>query len=563
MHDAAPMFNVLSLLLAAVIVVPILLRLGIPSVLGYLLAGMLVSPYTPGIVVDADATRPLAEFGVVFLLFAIGLELPLSRLRTMRRYIFGLGLLQVVVTTAVLGALAVWAGISAPVALVAAATLALSSTATALALLVERNEAVSQHGRISVAVLIFQDLAVIPILTLLPLLAGNRHDILPALGLASLKASAAVLAIFIAGHVILRPAYRFIAGSRNTEVFTAATLLLVLAVSWVTAENGMSMALGAFLAGLMLADSPYRHQVEAAIEPFRGLLLGLFFMTVGMSINLPFVGQQISAIIGITLVVLVVKTLVLIGLGRALKIASGDAIKIGFLLSQTGEFAFVVFDRAVDLQLLDRSSGQILLAVTTLSMILTPVLAKLGRLLSAGRPSLPEEAEPLHAGDHLSNHIIIAGYGRMGRTIARLLRHHNIPFIALDQDADRVLKARQNGQPVYFGDAAQEAVLRSVGIEQARAVVLAVGAERQTERTMTCVRHVAPQVPVIVRAKDRLHELALKTGGATAVIPETVEASLQMAGLALRSAGIGEDEVETSLTQYRTSRYGNPTLPPI
>ncbi|CAA7617433.1 Glutathione-regulated potassium-efflux system protein KefB [Candidatus Terasakiella magnetica] len=556
MTDAGLLFDVLVLLLAAVVVVPLLQRFGIPSVLGYLAAGIVLSPYTPGPVVDVETTRPLAEFGVVFLLFAIGLELPLSRLRTMRRYILGLGLLQVTVTAVVLAGLATFTGVAPGIALVVGATLALSSTATVLALLVERNEVVSHHGRVAVAVLILQDLVVIPILTLLPLLAGNVHDILPALGLAALKAAGAVLAIFIVGRLILRPAYAFIAASRNPEVFTAANLLLVLAVAWLTAEAGMSMALGAFLAGLMLADSPYRHQVEADIEPFRGLLLGLFFMTVGMSINLPFVATRGGEVMGVAAVVLAVKALVIIGLCPLLRLGLLQGLQIGFLLAQTGEFAFVVFDRAMGLRLLDPASGQTLLAATALTMVLTPLLAKFGRMLSQNHKR-HDGGELRPSGvEHLSQHVIIAGYGRMGRTIARLLKEHGLSFIALDLDAERVIAAREDGLPVYYGDASQPGVLRSVGISGARAVVITVGGLRQTERTITSIRQAAPGVAVIVRAKDRIHESHLNTIGATAVIPETVEASLQMAGLVLTSAGIDDDKVKTSLNTYRRKRYG-------
>ncbi|OAN48111.1 potassium transporter KefB [Paramagnetospirillum marisnigri] len=556
MAEAEILFDVLFLLLAAVVVVPVLQRLGIPSVLGYLAAGVVLGPYTPGPVIDAETTRPLAEFGVVFLLFAIGLELPLSRLRTMRRYIFGLGLLQVLASGALLAGLAAWWGLVPAVALMVGATLALSSTATVLALLVERNEAVTHHGRVAVAVLIFQDLAVIPILALLPLLAGKTHDILPALGLAGLKAAGAVVVIFALGRLVLRPVYAFMAASRSPEVFTAATLLLVVAVSWGTAEAGMSMALGAFLAGLMLADSPYRHQVEADIEPFRGLLLGLFFMTVGMSINLPFVAARGGELLGLTVLVMASKVAVILILCRLLGIGMVQGVQVGFLLAQTGEFAFVILDRAMGLKLLPASVGQSLMAMTALSMVLTPVLAKLGRILSRRRQRREGEALEPTGIEHLSQHVIIAGYGRMGRAIARLLTRHHIDFIALDENAERVTQARKDGLPVYFGDASLPGVLRSAGIDGARAVVVTVGAHRQTERTVATVRRVAPGVPVVVRATDRIHEAQMHKLGATAVIPETVEASLQMAAVVLRSAGIKEDEVEASLNAYRSSRYG-------
>lgn len=558
MHGSEALFDVLSLLLAAVVLVPLFQRFGIPSVLAYLAAGIALGPYTPGPVVDLDVTRPLAEFGVVFLLFAIGMELPLSRLRTMRRYILGLGLAQVVVTALAIGALGHFLGLSGAVSVVVGLTLAFSSTATVLAILVERGEAVDHHGRIAVAVLIFQDLAVVPVLVLLPLLAGQERHVAEALALAGGKVVLVMAAIFVIGRFLLRPAYRFIAGARNPEVFTAANLLLVLTVAWVTGEAGMSMALGAFLAGLLLADSRYRHQVEADIEPFRGVLLGLFFMTVGMSINLPFVADRVELVLGLTLGTIAVKAAVVIVLCLLMRVAPADGLRVGFLLAQGGEFAFVVFGRALELKILDGGLGQALVASVALSMVLTPVLAGLGRRLSL-RLAPERSGEPIpETARHLANHVVIAGYGRVGRAIARLLAEHDIPFIALDMDVDRVAKARDDGVPVYYGDAGRTGILRSVGIERARAAVITVNEARQAERAISCIRQAAPKLPIVARARDRIQEQVLGDIGATAVIPETVEASLQMAGSVLRSAGIDDEAVERSLKGYRNRRYGRP-----
>lgn len=558
-HGSEALFDVLSLLLAAVVLVPLFQRFGIPSVLAYLAAGVALGPYTPGPVVDLEVTRPLAEFGVVFLLFAIGMELPLSRLRTMRRYILGLGLAQVVVTALAIGGISHALGLGSSAALIIGLTLAFSSTATVLAILVERGEAVDHHGRIAVAVLIFQDLAVVPVLVLLPLLAGQERHMAEALALAGGKVALVMAAIFVVGRFLLRPVYRFIATARNPEVFTAANLLLVLAVAWVTGEAGMSMALGAFLAGLLLADSRYRHQVEADIEPFRGLLLGLFFMTVGMSINLPLVADRLGLVLGLTLGTVAVKAVVLIGLCRLMKVGLADGLRVGFLLAQGGEFAFVVFGRALELKLLDGGLGQSLLASVALSMVLTPALAALGRRWSQGlAPQASGEPIPETA-RHLADHVIIAGYGRVGRAIGRLLAEHGISFIALDMDVDRVAKAREDGIPVYYGDAGRTGILRSVGIDRARAAVITVNEARQAERAIGCIRQAAPHLPIVARARDRAQEQLLGDIGATAVIPETVEASLQMAGAVLRSAGIDEDAVERSLKGYRRRRYGRAT----
>jgi len=549
-----PQLVVLILLLGAVLVVPLFQRLGVPSVLGYLVAGIALGPYNPGPVsINAEITRPLAELGVVFLLFAIGLDLPFSRLRTLRRLIFGLGVMQVVLCGAVFSGLGIAFGLSPHAALVIGVTLSFSSTATVLAILVERNEAVSHHGRIALSVLILQDLAVVPLLVLLPLLASAPDRMAAALGLAGIKAGLAILAIYLVGRLILRPAYRYISAIRNAEVFTAANLLLVLAVGWLTAQAGMSMALGAFLAGLLVADSPYRHQVEADIEPFRGLLLGLFFMTVGLSIDLPFVADHLGHVFGLVAGLIIVKAALISLCAIAIGIGAIESFRVGVLLAQTGEFAFVVFSRADELNLLERDQSQTLVAAVVLSMALTPALAGLGRAVALSwRKKTARDMFPTAAEDK-SGHVVIAGYGRIGRAVARILSEHGIDYVALDLDIDRVAKARSLGLPVYYGDAGQPGVLHSVGIERARAAVITVNKPRTAERAVSQIRHAVPDLIIIARAHDLAQKQILGTAGATAVVPETIEASLQLAGLVLRSTGIDAETVEQTLRRQRHS----------
>lgn len=556
MESANALFDVVVLLLAAVAVVPVLQRLGVPSVLGYLAAGIMVGPYTPGPVVPVEQTRPLAEFGVVFLLFAIGLELPLSRLRAMRRYVLGLGLPQVVITAAILSILAHYvAGLTVGAALIVGATLAFSSTAAVLALLVERGEAASHHGRIAVAVLVLQDLAVVPVLALLPLLAGDSRDMLGALVLAAGRAVLAVAAIYGGGRLLIHPIYRWLAETRNAEVLTAANLLLVLAVAWLTQEAGMSMALGAFLAGLLLADSPYRHQVEGDIEPFRGLLLGLFFMTVGMSINLPLVLAQAGPLLAVTAGLLVVKATVLAGLCLILRLSWGQGLRVGLLLAQTGEFAFVVFARAGSIGLLSGDLTQLLLAAVALSMVLTPALAALGRVINqswarrAGRSLAPTDI-----GDK-RGHVIIAGFGRVGQAVARLLAQHGVAYVAVDLDPDKVAHLRREGWPVYYGDGSQLSVMRSLGMDRARTAVITLNHPKIVEKTVSRLRQAVPGLTVIARAHDLAQRQILAGAGATAVVPETIEASLQLAGLALRAGGLSDEEVDRSLQSHRQDHY--------
>lgn len=555
MHDTRLLIDVLFLLLAAVVVVPVFQKLRIPAVLGYLAAGIMLGPHTPGPVVDRTIPDILAEFGVVFLLFAIGLELPLSRLRAMRRFMFGLGMLQVVATTAVLGLAAYGLGLRPESALVVGGALAFSSTATVLKMLVERGETVARFGRVSVAVLIFQDLAVVPLLTLLPLLAAPETSIVQALVLALGKGIAAIGAIMLLGRFVVRPVYEYVVASRHPEVFTAMNLLLVLAVGWVTLEAGMSMALGAFLAGLLLADTAFRHQVEADIEPFRGLLLGLFFMTVGMALDLPFMLSHAPQILLVTAGLLLGKSTLLFALCRLSGLGTATSLRVGLLLSQGGEFAFVLIGKAVGLSVLTGETGQILTSVVALSMAVTPAIGALAhRGASAIERRWGAEAFGIETSD-IKGHVLIAGYGRVGRAVARVLTRQDIPFIALDLEPQRVSASRAAGLPVYYGDASHAGVLRAAGLDRARAALVTVNQPSLAVRAVESIRRHAPDLPIVVRAHDLGQVERLKRAGATAVVPETIEASLQMAGLVMRSTGVPVDIVDETLDALRRDGY--------
>lgn len=556
MHDTTLLLDVLFLLLSAIIVVPLFQALRIPAVLGYLVAGAMLGPHTPGPVVDLELPQILSEFGVVFLLFAIGLELPLSRLQAMRRYIFGLGLMQVVATSAMLGLAAYALGLSPEASLVVGGMLAFSSTATVLKLLVERGETVARFGRISVAVLIFQDLAVVPLLTLLPLLADPNASIPLALGLAAAKAGAAILVIMLLGRFVVRPVYRFIASAGSPELFTATNLFVVLGVGWLTAEAGMSMALGAFLAGMLLADTAYRHQVEADIEPFRGLLLGLFFMTVGMTLDLPAMGREAGTIAALTAALLIGKSLLLFLLCRLSGLGVATSLRIGLLLAQGGEFAFVLIGKATALSVLDEHTGLLLSSSVALSMAVTPAIGALAqRLAQAVEARRGAEAFGIETSD-LKSHVVIAGYGRVGKAVARLLTTHGVPYVALDLEPQRIATARSEGLPIYYGDASQASVLRAAGIERARAAVITLNRPEPAQRAVEAIHAAAPALPIIARAHDLGQIALLMEAGASAIVPETMEASLQLAGLVLRSAGIEAGAVDSSLKAFREGNYG-------
>lgn len=555
MHDMRFLFDVIAFLVAAIVMVPLFQVLRLPAVLAYLCAGILLGPHTPGPVIDQHTPQLLAELGVVFLLFAIGLELPLSRIRAMRRFIFGLGLMQVILTAALIAAVSYALGVAAEPALVIGGMLAFSSTATVLKMLVERGETVARFGRVSVAVLIFQDLAVVPLLALLPILAGGGTSIPEALGLAAVKAAVAIGIIFALGRFVVRPLYRFVASAKSPEVFTATNLCLVLAIGWITAEAGMSMALGAFLAGLLMADTAYRHQVEADIEPFRGLLLGLFFMTIGMSLDLPFMLSEALAILVLTVGLLAGKAALLFGLCRLSGLGTANALRIALFLSQGGEFAFVVITKATGLAVLDAELGQLLTSVVALSMALTPPLGALAhRLARAVEERWGSETFRIETSD-LTNHVLICGYGRVGRAVARVLTTHGIPYVALDLDPNRVAQARQQGLPVYYGDASQHGVLRAAGVERARSAVVTLNRPAAAERAVHTIHEHRPDLPIVSRAHDLGQHDVLRDAGASDVVPETMEASLHMAGLLLRTSGVKADAIDATLQDFRTANY--------
>lgn len=549
--------SVLVILLAALISVPLMQRIRVSPVLGYLLAGVLIGPHGLALVQESANTELLAEFGVIFLLFSIGLELPFRRLRAMRRYILGLGLTQVVLTGLVIGAVAFFVlGRKPETALVVGGALALSSTATVLQILVERREVAEQHGRMSIGVLLFQDLAVVPLLAILPILAGGGTNIGGALALAGVKAVAAVAIILVIGRLLIRPIYRLMAGTRNAEIFAATNLFLVLFTGWATAQAGMSMALGAFLAGLLLADSEFRHQVEADIQPFRGLFLGLFFMTVGMGLDLERVAGAAGPVLGLTVALLAVKATILFAILRTLRYPARVSGRVALLLAQGGEFAFVILGLAMQLGVIPDEVVQTLLPAVAISMATTPLFAALGKRLQ-DRGAVPEtpDSDLAKAGDHLSDHVVVVGFGRVGWTVCKVLARSNIPYVALDADPARVERGRAEGMPVYFGDASRLEVLRAAGLDQARAAVITLDQPGLAEAATAAVRRHDPKLPVISRARDGDHRKRLEDHGASAVVSEAVEASLQLGAQILRLSGTAGEQIEQILDAFRHDDY--------
>jgi len=536
------MVEILSLLGAAVVAVLISTRLGLGSQLGYLAAGALIGPYGIGLITDAEKLRHIGEFGVVFLLFMIGIEMKPQRLWVMRRHVFGLGGLQVVATGAVLAAgTHLIFDLNIKMSLVIGFGMALSSTAFGVQMLSEKNELTSHHGRNSFAILLFQDLAVVPLIVLLPLFSGGEIAVSTSMGLAMVQAAGIILVVVLAGRYAIGPAMHAIARIGNSDTFVAMALLMVLGFAWVMNQVGLSLALGAFMAGVMLAESEYRHQIEADVLPFRGLLLGLFFMSVGMSLAPEPLSNHTGDIIAATVVLLVFKTIMTIGCSLLFKAPLSVAIRTGFLLSQAGEFGFVIFSLALADGILPPGLADILVAVVVLSMILTPLMVWAGgRLAERIAPVVPGEVHGAAAEE--ARPVLIAGFGRVGETVANMLATANVPYVAIDSDADRVKRARRHGYHVYFGSAGRPEVLRSVGAAHARLIVVTLDDPNVAEGMVRTARRLYPHVPIHVRAHDWDVADTYTELGVDHALPETVEASLRLGAAALEAAGVDVDK---------------------
>ncbi|MBI5165415.1 MAG: cation:proton antiporter [Magnetospirillum sp.] len=555
MTDPSLLTEVVVLLAAAVVAVPLFHALKAGAVMGYLAAGLLVGPQLLGLVAGVEHIRQLAEFGVVFLLFAVGLELKPSRLWVMRHLVFGLGGLQVVATAAALAVILALAGLSPAEATVAGGGLALSSTAVVLQCLTERGEMASRSGRIALAVLLMQDIAVVPLLVLVTVLTDGVASPLAEGGRALARALLVGGGVLIAGRFLVRPFLRLIARVHTPELFAGAAILVVLATAWVTQAAGLSMTLGAFMAGLVLAETEFRHQVEADLQPFRGFLLGLFFMTVGMSLDLDMMAGDLPRLLSLLAVVVVVKAVLLAALAAAFRLGRDSAVQVGLLLAQGGELAFVVFASAGAAGVFAPGTVRVLNLTVTLSMALTPLLAALAAHLAAMLRRHGSEGEGLDALAGLSGHVIVAGYGRVGQTVGRLLSERGIAFVALDLALERVTSGRALGLSVFYADASRRAVLEAAGAARARAVVLTLDRPGAIERAMRTIRSYYPDLPIYARARDHIHGGLLRQAGAAAAVPETVEASLQLGGTVLRALGTPGGEAEALLDALRKDDY--------
>ena len=556
-------------LLAAVLGVVACRSLKLPPMLGYLAAGILIGPHALALAQNSESVRHLGEFGVVFLMFAIGLEFSLPKLRAMRKQVFGLGLLQVAATmlAAVIGTLVLarWLGgvwdVGWQTAVALAGTMAMSSTAIVGKLLAERAELESEHGRQIMGILLFQDLAVVPLLVLVPALGSSPDELLLALGLALVKATVLVGLLLTGGQKFMRWWLTQVARRKSEELFMLNLLLITLGLAWLTELAGLSLALGAFIAGVLVSETEYRHQVGTDIRPFHDVLLGLFFITIGMMLDWHILIEQWALVLLLLVAPLLLKLGIILLLARSMGATTGVALRTGLFLAQAGEFGFVLLSLTQQSGLIRPALLNPILAAMVLSMLATPFLIQYSNWIVMKLVASDWLQQSLQMTTiarksiNTSQHVIICGYGRCGQNLARLLEREGIPYMALDLDPDRVRQAAAAGHSVVYGDASRLQALMAAGLVRARAVAVTYLDIQSSLKVLANTRTHAPQIPVVVRTQDDLHLDKLRNAGATEVVPEAIEGSLMLASHALALVGVPMRRVLRLVQDQRDARY--------
>lgn len=530
-------------LVAACTVAPLFKKMRLSPVLGYLVAGSLIGPYALGFANDIDRIQGVADLGVVLLLFIIGLEMPMERLVVMRRWIFGLGTAQVIMTSLVIAGICLALNMSMEAAIVTGGALALSSTALVVQLMSERNEMKTRYGRATFGTLLSQDLAVVPLLTVVFLLGGKSEEgsLIVTLLLALGNALLALGVIILFGRYALRPIYHYFSSIKDEELFVAVTLLIILAVSAFTGLMGLSMALGSFLAGMLLAETEYRHQVEADIKPFQGLFLGLFFIAVGMTIDYSMVAENAALVVQLLFGLMLIKGVLLFALGRSFGLSGTASVRTATFLAQGGEFAFVILKLAMIQDIVPVATGQLLFVVVALSMAVTPLFVEIAASFTHSGTTIADTSLALDeiAGTTrgLSGHAVLLGFGRVGKTVASILEQQNIAYVALDLDARHVREANKQGLPVYYGDAVREDLLTALGTERAAVVVITLDAPKATRTVMRVLKDHFPGMRILVRGRDEADCRELTKLGAEAAVPEAASASVQLGKAVVAAMG--------------------------
>ncbi|MBU6141008.1 MAG: cation:proton antiporter [Proteobacteria bacterium] len=554
MHDLSYLRDILILLFAMVAIVVVFKQLRLSPALGYLIAGAAIGPFGFGVLTSTETTKSIAELGVVFLLFAIGLELTFDKLKVMRKYILGFGSLQVIITSALISAVCYYfAHLSAELSVIIGSALSMSSTAIVMEVIEENNEQTTRVGRLAFSILLMQDLAVIPILVLLPLLSKADLNIFHALGGALADAAVALVIIFAVGRLLLRPIYRMIVDSQNNVLFLSFTLIIVLGSAFLSHQMGLSFALGAFIAGLMVAETEYKYRVEEEILSLKSLLLSLFFMTIGMSFDFNLLLESLHYIILAAITLIAAKIIIILLLCRLFRFPIAPSIHTGLLLAQGGEFAFVVFLMVVQQRLMEVDLAQFLMTVVTLTMAITPLLAVLGRKVKSYlyiTEVLRDNKLKREIGD-VEKHIIIIGFSMAGRIAAYIMRKRDIKYIVLENNHRIVRLEQKNGYSIYYGDAMNIDILRYIGIERCESVVVAMEDEVACMKITRFIHENFPHINTITKTETINNVDRFKRVGASYVVSKNLETGLQLSGAALASVGISASEIADSLNSFR------------
>ncbi len=554
MHDTGYLHDILILLFASVAIVILFKQLRLSPALGYLVAGAMIGPFGFGVLDSSESTQPIADLGVVFLLFAIGLELNFEKLIKMRKYVLGFGSLQVLITTAVIAYIAhKFFGISQEAAIIIGSALSLSSTAIVLQIIAENGEETTRVGRLSFSILLMQDLAVIPILVLLPVFATKEVNIVAALGGAFFDAIIALIIIFTIGRLLLRPIYRMVAEAKSDVLFFSVTLIVILGSAHLSSYFGLSSAFGAFTAGLMVAETEYRYRVEEDILSIKALLLGLFFMTIGMSFQLDFLLSSFGEIILVALGFIIIKSLIIIILCKIFRLPLAPSIHTGLLLSQGGEFAFVVLIIAVNQNFIAPNVSQFLATVVTVSMAITPMLAAFGRKIKGQLyiMSILRDNKIKREIGEISKHVIIIGFTKIGHVIAYALRKKGINYIVLENNHRVVRLEKSNGYNIYYGDAMNVDILRYVGIERAESVIVAMEDEIACIKITRFIHENFPSVVLATKSESINNAERFKKVGANLVVSKNFETSIQLIRIALSSTGVANKTIDKMVESFR------------
>lgn len=554
--------EIILLLGLAVVAIVVLKRLNIAPILAYLVVGIIVSPHALGLIADTKDVRFIAEFGVVFLMFTVGLEFSLPRLIALKKEVLGLGGTQMILTSVIAGSIDWYFSQNIKEAIIVGGIIALSSTAIVTKQLSEQLELNSRHGHLAISILIFQDLAVIPLLVIIPSL-GSDAPLLQSLEVGTFIKSALILFVMLAiGHWILRPLLRTIANTRSAELFTLSVLLIALSASWATHAAGLSLALGSFIAGMMLSETEYRHQIEVDIRPFQDILLGLFFITVGMLLDLNTLLPQLHWVLLVALLLIIGKTFIVTVLCYLFGATPGVSLRTGLVLNQGGEFGFALLTLALTYNVIEADTIQIVLSAIILSMMFTPwIIANNGRWTkslfhksyAANRQNIAQTVED--SSKALSDHVIICGYGHIGQNISRFIEEKTQQYIALDLDAIRIHEAQDAGETVVYGDPTHKKILQAAGIDKAKVVVITIKNSSAAKKIIHQVRSLRSDIPVLVRSVDEAKLDALYAVGATDVIPETLESSIIMASHLLIHLDVPLTEITRDIARARKDRY--------